>query len=351
MSVSDPHVMTAPVRGPGPPHRSWWNRLIRQRSVQLAALGWVVANAVVLATANGALPFSWPAVGDRSVLEHVLANLALLQVFLLMGVVLALTRNRNRPDVAARSPERVVARRETLLLLGYGVLGLGGGLLLARSFGWHPFGLHLAGTLYGTHDHVEPVEAVVWAAYNILVYAVVPLMFFRKRYSTTALNLRSVDRKNDTLVIVVVLAIESLFQLLVLEPGIFDLSARQLALGAPLTFLLYLSGAVLPAMVFLYAILVPRYLRLTGSTASTVILGGLTYTLLHVWDAWAVFTSPRSTILSITFLLLTYFGPGMIKTFLTIRTGNAWVHVWAYHALAPHTLQDTAHTAKVFGLQ
>jgi hypothetical protein len=27
-------------------------------------------------------------------------------------------------------------------------------------------------------------------------------------------------------------------------------------------------------------------------------------------------------------------GPGMIKTVLTLRTGNAWVHVWAYHALA-----------------
>ena len=186
----------------------------------------------------------------------------------------------------------------------------GSGFVLPRSFGWHPFGLHLAGTIFGTHDQVAPDEALAWAAYNLLAYAAILLIIFRRRYSTTQLNLKSVDRKNDTLVIVVVLAIESLFQLFVVTPEIFDLDARQLALGAPLTFLLYLAGAVLPAMIFIYAILVPRYLVLTGSTASTVILGGLTYTLLHIWDAWTIFSSPGSTVLSVIFLIMTYFGRG-----------------------------------------
>ena len=45
------------------------------------------------------------------------------------------------------------------------------------------------------------------------------------------------------------------------------------------------------------------------------------------------------------FLLFTYLGPGMIKTFLTLRTGNAWVHVWAYHAFA-HTLIDTPTSSR-----
>jgi xanthosine utilization system XapX-like protein len=337
------------VRESPSPVRPWWNRLIRQRSVRFTVLGWLVANLLVLVTANGVLPFEWPSVADRSVREHLLdANLALLQVLLLMGVVFALTRKRNPAEVAARSPERVVARRETLLLLGYGILALIAGLVLPRMFGWHPFGLHLAGTIFGTHDHVEPAEALAWAAYNLIIYAAIPLIIFRRKYSTTQLNLKSVDRKNDTLVIVVVLAIESAFQFLVARPEIFGLDARQLALGPALTFLLYLAGAVLPAMIFIYAILVPRYLALTGSTASTVILGGLTYTLLHVWDAWTVFGSPASTVLSAIFLLMTYFGPGMIKTFLTVRTGNAWVHVWAYHALAPHILLDTPHIVKVF---
>ena len=104
-------------------------------------------------------------------------------------------------------------------------------------------------------------------------------------------------------------------------------------------------------MIFIYAILVPRYLRLTGSTAATVVLGGLTYTAAHAWDAWTVFGSVGGAALSVAFLLLTYTGPGMIKTLLTLRTGNAWVHVWAYHALAPHTLVDTPHLVEALHIR
>jgi hypothetical protein len=137
----------------------------------------------------------------------------------------------------------------------------------------------------------------------------------------------------------------------VLEPEIFELGARQLMLGAPVTFVLYFAGAVLPAMVFVYGILVPRYLKLTGSTATTVILGGLTYAAFHLWDAWTVFTSPSGALLSVLFLVLTYLGPGMMKSVLTVRTGNAWVHVWAYHSFVPHTLVDTSHTVHIFGIR
>lgn len=236
-----------------------------------------------------------------------------------------------------------------LLLYAAGALGLG--FVLARLAGWHPFGLHLAGSIYGTHEHVSPAEAIAWAAFNLVAYAVVPLLYFRRRYSAEALNLRSGNRRADARLIGVILAVESLVQIVALDPNIFDLSARQFLLGAPLTFVLYLAGAVLPAMVFIYAILVPRFLRLTGSTTATVILGGLTYTALHVWDAWTIFDSPASAAQSVAFLLLTYFAPGMFKTVLTVRTGNAWVHVWAYHALAPHTLADTPHLVQVFRLE
>ena len=194
-------------------------------------------------------------------------------------------------------------------------------------------------------------EAIGWAAYNLVVYAIVPLWFFRRRYPAEALNLRSRDRRADAKLIAVILTVETLVQVAALDLGVFDLTASQLAVGLPLTFLLYLAGAVLPAMVFIYAILVPRFLRLTGSAVTTVILGGLTYTALHIWDAWAVFDSPGNAALSLAFLLLTYFAPGMFKTVLTVRTGNAWVHVWAYHALAPHTLADAPHVAHVFHLR
>jgi hypothetical protein len=50
-------------------------------------------------------------------------------------------------------------------------------------------------------------------------------------------------------------------------------------------------------------------IKLTGSATTTVLLGGLTYAGLHVWDAWAVFTSPRGAAISLIFLLFTYSDP------------------------------------------
>ncbi|MFZ3415244.1 hypothetical protein [Arthrobacter sp. 3Tela_A] len=318
----------------------------------MAAAGWFAANLWVALTSPSNLPFDWPARAGQSSLQ-ILAevNLALAQILLLMGVVYLLTRRRPDPQLTARAPERRQALRETLGLLSYGLAGLAGGYFLPGAYGWHPFGLHLAGTIFGTHDQLAVAEVLTWAGYNLMVYAVIPLLYFRRSYSATALGLKSTAPRNDFLVIIVVLALETCFQIYALQPASLGLPLNQLLPGAALTFVLYLAGAVLPAMVFIYAILLPRLLRLTGSAVATVLLGGLTYAGLHLWDAWAVFTSPESTVLSVIFLIFTYLGPGMLKSFLTLRTGNAWVHVWAYHAFAPHTLIDTPHIVEVFRLK
>jgi hypothetical protein len=338
-------------RPPPPRQRSWLAKLLSERSVQITLIAWLVANALILAIAQGELPFDRPALEGSSFLFQVVsANLLPVEVILVMGVVYALTRKRMVPDMAARAPERATALRETLLLVAYGILGQFGGFILGQALGWHAFSFHIVGTLHGTHEMIEPAEAFVWASYNLVVYAIAPYLFFRRRYSAEALNLKSSNRRNDALVIVVVLLIESLIQLGV-SSAILDLSPRQLLLGAPLTFVLYFLGTVLPTMVFIYCILVPRYLKLTGSAATTVILGGLTYTLVHFFDGWTLFNSPGNAVLTVVFLLLQYFGPGMIKTFLTLRTGNAWVHVWAYHAFVPHVIFDTPLIAKIFHIR
>ena len=43
-------------------------------------------------------------------------------------------------------------------------------------------------------------------------------------------------------------------------------------------------------------------------------------------SAVLVFATPQDTVLSLIFVPLTYFGPGMFKSFVTLRTGNDWVH-------------------------
>src|SRR5262245_58918509 len=193
-------------------------------------------------------------------------------------------------------------------------------------------------------------EVAVWAAYNFAVYVLGPYCHFRyrRRYTATQLNLHSTNLRNDLLVIVVILALDTVIELTGASSAILHLGLRQLALGAPLTFAIYFAGTVLPTMMFIQCLLVPRYLRLTGSTATTVILGGVTYTALHCFDAWLAWTTPAAVALSVLFLFLQYLGPGMVKTVLTLRTGNAWVHVWAYHAIPPHTIVDTPLIARIF---
>jgi hypothetical protein len=324
---------------------------VRHPAVQVATVLWIVANVAIVLLAGGLLPFDRPAMAGMPFVQQVaLPSFGLIEVFALMAVVYVLTGRRVIPDLAARAPERAQAARETVLLIGYAGLGQLGGWLVGPALGYRPFSFHIAGTLVGCSVTPSIGELWTWAIYNFVVFAVVPYLWFRRRYSATQLNLRSTNRSNDLLVIVVVAVIESVVELGAF-PGIFQLNARQLLIAAPLAFGIFMIGTVLPTMVLIYAILIPRYLKLTSSGATTVILGGVTYAAMHIVEGWSVFTTPRDIALSLIFVVLQYFGPGMIKTVITLRTGNAWVHAIAYHAIAPHVVVDAPLIVKVFGLR
>jgi hypothetical protein len=323
--------------------------VVRHRGVQLTAALWIGSTVAVLWLADGSLPFNRPAVAQLPFVAQVLGpTIALAEVFILMVVAFVVTRTRQIPDMAARAPDRSVAMRETVLLILYAALGQVGGWVVGPALGYHAFSFHLAGSMYGATMLVRPAEVGVWAAYNFVVFAVVPYLYFRARYTATELNLRSTDRRNDALLILVVLAIESAVELIAFQKNIFGLTARQMLVGAPLSFVIFFFGTVLPTMVLIYAILLPRYLKLTGSVITTVLLGGLTYAAMHLVEGWSTFDSPRDIALSLLFVWFQYFGPGMIKSVLTLRTGNAWVHAIGYHAIAPHVLVDTPLVVEVF---
>lgn len=325
--------------------------VVSHRGVQAVAALWIIVHLLVLWLARGALPFDRPAVANLPFAVQMAApSLGMIEIFMLMGVTFFMTRDRVIPDIAARAPERGIAWRETMAVLLYAGLGQLGGWILGPMLGYRAFSFHIAGTVFGCSVPPARAEVCLWASYNFLVFALAPWVYFRRRYSNTELNLRSTNRRNDLWLIIVILAIESAVELATFQNNILTLSWHQLVVGAPLTFAIFFVGTVLPTMVLIYAILLPRYLRLTGSTISTVLLCGVTYAAMHIVEGWSVFDTPQHVALSLMFVLLQYFGPGMIKAVLTLRTGNAWVHAVGYHAVAPHVLVDTPLLVRIFGI-
>jgi hypothetical protein len=334
-------------------------RLLRHRSVQVVIAVWAASVAFVALSVR-TLPFNWggmamPGMANMTNMstsyQLVSANIQILFVFLLIGVTLFVTRRRTVVNIANRAPAFVQTRKEVIWMVGYAIAAQLIGLILGHMLGGYAISLHLPGTVFGISSYVSPRVVYAWVIYNFIVYAVIPFLFFRWRgYSNEALGLKSADRWKDLLLIVIILALESAFEL-GFEHNIFNLSSKKLLIGVPATFIIYMFGTSLPIMIFVYAILLPRFLKLTGSVVTTVILGGVTYAVLHLFEAWTLWDSSRNIALSLIFLMFQYFGPGMVKAILTIRTGNAWVHVWAYHSISPHVWLDTPLIVKIFGIK
>ncbi|MFZ0738601.1 MAG: hypothetical protein WA002_01255 [Candidatus Acidiferrales bacterium] len=322
---------------------SWFVALSRERSVQLAIVLWVAGSLAVLPLSHGTLPFPWPDAARSPVVPQIIAPLTVLAAFfLLMGIIHFLTRRRAIPDLAARAPAKDVALRELVLLWTYGACVMTAGKFIGERFFGEGIGLHLNGSLFEATRGQPPPEVWTWAVYNFVLFAVVPFIVFRARgYSREALNLKSANLRNDTLVIVVVLAIMCALDLTLGPLLRMGFSARQLLEGGAISFVVHLLGTGLPVMIFIYAIMLPRYMKLTGSVATTTLLGALSYGVVHLLEFWTVYDSVEHAILSVIFVLLTFVPPGLVKSYLTLRTGNAWVHLWAFHAISPHVTVDT----------
>ena len=312
---------------------------------------WIGLNAAALVLAGGYLPFDRPALASLPfAVQMAFPTVGMIQIFAMMGLVWWLTRRRAPVDMGARAPEKTRAAWEMAGLLAYAMLGQAGGWILGPALGYRAFSFHIAGTLVGCSTLASPGEAITWCVYNFIVFAVIPYVWVRRRYSNLQLNLKSVARMSDAAVILVVGVVEAATEFLTF-PGVTRLSPHALMLAAPLSFGLFFFGTVLPTMVLIYAILLPRYMKLTGSMTATVILGGLTYAVMHLVEGWSSFANPRDTVLSLIFVFLTYTSPGMFKAYFTLRTGNAWAHAIGYHAFAPHVIVDAPMIAHVFGIE
>lgn len=316
-------------------------QVARQGSCQITLALWVAISIGAVMLCGSTMPLPIGPYPDKPLAMVISSWIALVFLLLELWLVAFITRRRPMPDLAARAPaERSVALRETLGLWIYGAIVL----LLGRFVGLHYFGapiaLHLNGALVGAMRVQSPAEVYAWAAFNGISLALMPYIVFRRRgYSNEQLNLRSSNLKNDVIVIAVVLAI-GCFMDFSLGASFLKLTLHQQIVGGLLSFSLHIFGTDLPVMVFIYAILMPRYAKL-ASPMTAFLLGAASYPAIHIFESWTLYDSPAHSVLSVIVVFLFFFPPGVMKSFLTLRTGNAWVHVWGFHAISPHVTVDT----------
>jgi hypothetical protein len=314
--------------------------LVRQRALYVAILLWFLLSGIGLCFSRYMPRFRGLVTGSSEYLVMVL---------LMFGVVMLLTRKRPVIDLGQRAPESSTAGRETLAMWAYVAVVMIAGRLIGQHFFGEGIALHLNGSLVGATRVQSPTEVYTWAAYNGILLALLPYVVFRMRgYSNEQLNLKSANLKSDVLVIVVVLAFSAGLDMT--GPNIFQLTRHQQIIGGLLSFWLHLFGTDLPIMIVIYSILMPRYFKLF-SPMTAYLLGAVSYPTMHIFESGTRYDSIRAAAMSLTFVYLLLIPAGLMKSFLTWRTGNAWVHVWAYHAISPHVTVDTRLIVNDFGIK
>jgi hypothetical protein len=314
--------------------------LVQQKALYVAILLWLLLCAVGLLFSRHAPRFRGLVTGSSQYL---------VLVVLMFGLVALLTRKRPLTDLGQRAPERSIATRETLAVWAYTALVMVAGRLIGQHFFGEGIALHLNGSLVGATRVQSPIEVYTWAAYNGILLALVPYVVFRMRgYSNEQLSLKSANLKSDLLVIVVVLAFSAGMDMT--GANIFQLTRHQQIVGGLMSFWLHLFGTDLPIMIVIYSILMPRYFKLF-SPLTAYLLGAVSYPTIHIFESGTRYDSFHAAAMSLTFVYLLFIPAGLMKSFLTWRTGNAWVHVWAYHAISPHVTVDTRLIVNDFGIK
>ena len=314
--------------------------LVRQRAFYVAILVWLLLCGTGLLISRHTPSYRGLVVGSSRYL---------VLVVLMFGLVMLLTRKRPVPDLAERAPESSIARRETLAMWAYVAVVMVAGRLIGQHLFGEGIAMHLNGSLVGATRVQSPTEVYTWAAYNGILLALIPYLVFRMRgYSNQQLSLKSANLKSDLLVIIVVLAFSVGIDMM--GPNIFQLTRHQQLVGGLMSFWFHLFGTDLPVMIVIYSILMPRYFKLF-SPMTAYLLGAVSYPTIHIFESGTRYDSMGAAAMSLTFVYLLFIPAGLMKSFLTWRTGNAWVHVWAYHAISPHVTVDTRLIVNDFGIK
>jgi hypothetical protein len=131
---------------------------VRQRSFQIALILWVGISVAMVVLCRGTMPLPMGRTPPKPLSFVIESQTSLILLVLVIGLVALITQRRPMPDLAARTPERSTALRETIGLWIYcGVV-----LVAGRFIGLHYFGadiaMHLNGSLVGATRVQSPAK-------------------------------------------------------------------------------------------------------------------------------------------------------------------------------------------------
>ena len=242
---------------------------------------------------------------------------------LMVLILVWLSRNRkpvdHESDLQIKQP-----LRETIALLVYLILIVVviGPALGVRSHiasaglddrSLHSWGSQTAGSV------------MLWAGFYFIFVALVPFLIFTlwRGYSLKSLLL-SFPEPKKWVPYVLITAVISLGGFV--NPAYFKLPLW----GHLLTFLLFSLGTFIPVMILIQSLLAPRMAILTKSWISGSVLAGLAYGLYHSREFYMEWSSISQVVVSLAWIMqLAFFG--VLKAVSTLRTGNAWIHIFNTH--------------------
>ncbi len=245
---------------------------------------------------------------------------------LMILILIWLSRNRkpidHLSDLQIKQP-----LRETIALLAYLILTV---VIIGPALGVRS---HLASAGLDERSlHAwssQTVSSVIlWAGFYFCFVALVPFLFFTfwrgYTYKSLLLSFPEPKRWIPYAFLTAVISIGGF-----VSPAYFELPLW----GHLLTFILFSLGTFIPVMILIQSLLAPRLAILTQSWINGSVLAGLTYGLYHSREFYLEWDSVSQIVVSLAWIMqLAFFG--VLKGVSTLRTGNAWIHIFNTHL--PH---------------
>lgn len=301
----------------------------------VAATVWLVASAYLLFFAD----LSRLRYGNQEPVTYLLGQLGVLPFIALMIFMARRTGLKPIDHTSNLGLTRARATLETVWLLAYMFATIGVGIALNIHNHIH-FGAFADGTqsILGSEPRVS---SLIWASYNFVVYAFLPLVFFMGVRGYSARELLLGFPKPRVFVPFAVIA-----GVVGVVPFITSEFWTVPVLGHLLTLVLYGLGTLLPVAIFTQALIAPRLAVLARSWVTGAVLAGSVYMLFNLNEYFVEWSSAPDIGLSLTWLLAGDLFWGIIKAVSTLALGNAWMHIFTTHTLH---LADAPLVARVFG--